>query len=1449
MFYTYRNLEVLIDNRPIWVNSATFSVDNSLQANYLVGNRYTNDYSASQFQVGSLKLNYYVTGVDYLKSFLNNDTVNSVSGYFGGFYFPTGYIKSFSVQGEVNKPVMAAAELMFFQETSGSFVPSHKTAPKFAPLHFSDATISINNTNEINGLNNITSFNYSYSQEINPIANVDTIYPNVVLGKRDVSLTVDQFHIDNFIPFTGKSAALSINLKDPISKNTIDTISVIGKCIQKNIVAETNKPIFSTLNIIQNYLYFDPSISGFYPLTGGWGSGVMVSGENLNEAVKITFNDLDQNVITIIDNSTVSGNVPYNAISGPLKVLTLGGEVTAATHFKIIDSGFLSPLTGIKATGSYTTRFAILGKNISRLSRVLFFDGTITGFATGENLQQVSESIAYVSVPFDATAIEKTGECPWVISDVRNVSGQILNYRVIPQQTETLQKTGTYSGYLYITGQCLGTGANQALFVSSGGALIIKTGIPEYISRNYFRVRVPSGIVNSLISIKRTGEILWQQGFNTKLNLPKYSPTAWMSGNQPSGRTGAIFEWTGVGFYPEIMKPTEDGYSIDFGGITGKTKQSVMINAGDINNPYIYRYTGLVPTGINNLKTNVTVRIPTYTGNFHIASGFFYLITDPPTITRIIPQTGGTGSAFTFYGENLWNLDVLKVTGLNAAGTSITYPITGFTKNPDNSIGFVHSGYFSGKFSIVATNNGGVTTGYNTYRVKGEPQFTAFTLGTSSGIYGDTCFIAGYDIDSYDYATKVWVADKGHQMKVVNNQDNFGQTLVVQPQNYEYGFTGGYVIINNGIKEKTYTSTFRYIPLPIITGVSTTTGYWTEKSAYGTNIDLMGSGLNTLDSVYIDNPLYPSLITSKTESQASISIHPQSRSSKLKYDYVGFGFPGFAETATSSFFIRIIPPPLLISGFNPLAAKPQQNVLISGSGFDRITQVFVSGNNGQELQLNTFTFLNNQTQIRFAVPSDAISGFIRVRQLDANYDISVYSSPHLSILPIGLYSGFHPSTGIAGDRVIISGSGLSGISVLFDTYPSGFISGLNATYVADTGISFTVPREIHSLNVYSSGFGVFAQTYSNLFTNIPIISGVALTGYNTGQNITITGIGISNTSNIRFVITGKDGWEDLVDNAAVQTHYPTPWTAVNYTGYSVITGIVSKNFGGTGNLIALRGVSTPLTGGRDLPSGYYYYTHTGQNLSINPGAPFITGFSPLSGAYDMPITISGSGMKFVTGVYWVVGAAHQSGFILNKTDYTLTAVLNKNTYPFTFGRIKTVSPFGSDQINNPTWGHLGKTNYTSFTPRTGAISGAVVFTEDVLFAGIARSFSGITGVYFGNEMAQFAIGETSPGVPSLTGFVPDTTIALRPPVYITLRGYGGDFTGNSTSGGLFTFSESSKSFEGIVTVTGQFVLKPFITVPLNSGSAGDVGSFRYDDNYFYIKTADGTWKRGTISTF
>lgn len=1446
MFYTYRNLEVLLDNNPIWANSATFSVDDSIQPNYLVGNRYTNNYAPVSHQVGSLRLNYYITGADYLKSFLNNDTVNSVSGYFGGFYFNSGYIKSFSIQGEVNSPVMASAELLFFQEVSGSFNACKKTPPKIAPLHFSDASITADSSNEINGLNNISNFTYSYSQEVNPITNVESVTPNVSLGKRDISMSLEQFHIENFIPFSGKNAQLTISLKNPHTKSIVDTIAVVGKCYQKTISAETNKPILSTLNIQQNYIYSDPSISGFYPLTGGWGSGIMISGENLNNAVKILFYDVDQTNISVLDNSTISGNVPYNAISSPIKVLTLGGEVTSTDTFTIIDSGFLSNITAYKTTGSYATRISLSATNLSRLSRVLFYDKTDNSFATGDNLQQISDSYAYVTVPFNATATESITEYPWVISDLRNISGQINNFKVVTQKPNTLSKTGIYSGYLYLTGECLGTGANQIQFIDTGNIFNVFTGVPEYISRNYYRAKVPSGIRNSYVQLRRTGaspDVPWTPIAN-KITIPKYNPTAYFSGIQPSGRTGAMYEWTGVGFYPEIMYPCDDGYSIDFGGITGKTIRSALIHSAGTTFPAIYRYTGLVPSGVT---SDVMVQIPTYTGGFHAGTGQFYLITDSPVITSITPQTGTTGSFFTIYGQNLWNLESITVNGTSESispsySRTSAYPIPNFYKNSDGSVGFCHSGYSSGLFSLTAVNNGGTLTKNYLYRVKCEPQFGTFVLNTSSGIYGDTCFIYGYDLDSKPNSTRMWIKDKGHPVQIVNYDDTYGNLLVFKPYNYEYGFTGGKVIINNSIEEKTFNDTFRYIPLPLITGLSTTTGYWTEKSAYGSNIDLMGSGLNSVQSVFIGNSLYPSLRTYQSEDKISISVHPQSHSDNLQLTYQGFGFPGYENSIKTSYFIKIVAPPILISGFDPHAVKPMQDVYISGSGFDRVTQVSVSGYNGQEVLLDTFTFLNNNTQIKFNTPSSAISGLIRVRQIDDYYDDSAYTDVPLDILPIGLYSGFYPSTGIAGDRICISGSGLSGITVLFDTYPQGYISGLNTVYTNDTGILFTVPGEIHSNSVFSSGFGVFAQYYPNLFVNIPIISGVALTGYNTGQTIAITGIGITDVNNYRFVITGKDGWEDLVDNAAVQYNYPTPWTKTSYTGYSVITGIVSKNFGGTGHLLVLRSVSSPQTGGIDLPSGYYYYTHTGQILNINPGAPFITGFNPLSGAYDIPITISGSGMKFVTGVYWTVGASNNLGTILTKSDYVLTAVLNKNNYPFTYGRIKTVSPFGSDQLNSPTWGHLGKTNYSSFTPTTGATGTAVIFTEDPFFAGIARSLGNVTGVYFGDYIAPFNIGIDSLGYPNVTGYVPNVYPFNSQQAWIKLMGYGGTFIGNSVSGGLFTFAEGNTAYQGSVSITGTFNFNPS-TVPTSTGSSGPVGSLSYDNNMLYIKCPNGKWRQ------
>ena len=117
-----------------------------------------------------------------------------------------------------------------------------------------------------------------------------------------------------------------------------------------------------------------PTISSFTPASGGVGTAVTISGNNLKGAIQVAFNGASAGFK--FSGMKIIASVPANASNGPISVTTPGGIGLSVTNFTFVATptvtGF-SPLSG--PVGAQIT---ITGTNFTGASSVMFGSKTAT---------------------------------------------------------------------------------------------------------------------------------------------------------------------------------------------------------------------------------------------------------------------------------------------------------------------------------------------------------------------------------------------------------------------------------------------------------------------------------------------------------------------------------------------------------------------------------------------------------------------------------------------------------------------------------------------------------------------------------------------------------------------------------------------------------------------------------------------------------------------------------------------------------------------------------------------------------------------------------------------------------------------------------------------------------------------------------------------------------------
>ena len=257
MFYTADNTKLQINGNEILASNASISLSASLQPNYLITERSTNRYTASNGVGGSLSFSYYLTGRDYFKTFITGQgevpitESQTISGNFGGLNFNSGYLNSYSVSFSPNASAIATASVSFFDDLEGEFQPTTGAAPSDTEvLNFKNA--SVVGKFDVGEVGNFIAGTYNYTAEVKPVYLINETKPsNISFGPKTVNIN---FEIDNptgYLPVDGEGASISVDLYNEADARR-ENFMCSGVIQQRSLATAVSDYVKQSITIIQS---------------------------------------------------------------------------------------------------------------------------------------------------------------------------------------------------------------------------------------------------------------------------------------------------------------------------------------------------------------------------------------------------------------------------------------------------------------------------------------------------------------------------------------------------------------------------------------------------------------------------------------------------------------------------------------------------------------------------------------------------------------------------------------------------------------------------------------------------------------------------------------------------------------------------------------------------------------------------------------------------------------------------------------------------------------------------------------------------------------------------------------------------------------------------------------------------------------------------------------------
>lgn len=741
MFYNFKNAKVSVNGRDLICQSVSLSHSSSIESFYDETNKNNNDYVVTNGQRGTFRLVYQLTGEDFLRDYINSET--SFSGNLGGLYFQSGYLESYSFQGEANNPVTISLNGVFFDKIKGTFSPTYENIDKNVNYYnFADCSFSVLGS-EIGSLSETESFSYSVSNEITPFYNLNSTVPDrVYFGKRSLSMEVVSSNLISNLGLTGQQGGASITFSHP-DGGSLSQYSINGRMNSKVYNLSVDGLLKSQISVVSENYAESPTITSFSPtpssLTVGY--NFLINGTNLSNATRVRIADRDISNFTVLSDSQLSGTIPNDAITGNLTVYTYGGSFT--TGFPFTDLGItvssVSPSSGVYGQG-----FTISGNGFYRISNVQLSQAGATAEC---DYEVVDNNTILATVPNNyggynlTTAVYSSGNGRGIqlddLTNSFNILPTIRSFTAsgLPDDPFIVRTYG-HKGFDKIV---FNNGPSYDTAASSG--------------YDYLTGLVPEGNTYGKIRIYNTTANVYVE--STETFLPTVNPT----GVSPtSGRQGDLVSLTGQNFNTGLLYQTiANHYLVDYNGVTGEMKW--LSNSG---------LSGLVPAMTN----SGPIRLYSNDGStLYQNSVYFDYIPPAINVTGIVPESGHSyeTNRVKLEGSNLTYVNSIQLLKLDEPNSGDYYSILtgsgtgiGVGLLGNTATFYISGGYYmpTGNYRVIASDAYSSDNDeyyiHNDNSITGYLQILAFNSQTSQyeSFDGDSLGISsglGIKVSSSDF--------------------------------------------------------------------------------------------------------------------------------------------------------------------------------------------------------------------------------------------------------------------------------------------------------------------------------------------------------------------------------------------------------------------------------------------------------------------------------------------------------------------------------------------------------------------------------------------------------------------------------------------------------------------------------------------------------------------------
>ncbi len=751
----------------------------------------------------------------------------------------------------------------------------------------------------------------------------------------------------------------------------------------------------------------------------------------------------------------------------------------------------------------------------------------------------------------------------------------------------------------------------------------------------------------------------------------------------------------------------------------------------------------------------ITVTAP---GGSTPSSSQFTVVLPPPVISSFSPGSGPIGTVVTITGSGLTGTS--SVTFGSTAATNVTVV-------SDTSVtAKVGAGTALGGETITVTAPGGSTPSSSQYTVVLPPPVVS-SFSPGSGPIGTVVTITGSGLTGTSLvtfgstaATNVTVvSDTSVTAQVGAGTALGGETITVTAPGGSTPSSSQFTVV---------------LPPPVISSFSPGSG------PIGTVVTITGSGLTGTSSVTFGSTAATNVtVVSDTSVTAQVGA-----GTALGGETITVTAPG-GSTPSSTQFTVVLPPPV-VSSFSPGSGPIGTVVTITGSGLTGTSSVTFGSTAATNVTVVSDTSVTAKVGAGTALGGETIT-------VTAPGGGTPSSSQFTVVLPPPVVSSFSPGSGPIGTVVTITGSGLTGTSLV--TF--GSTAATNVTVVSDTSVTAKVGAGTalggETITVTAPGGSTPSFSQFTVVLPPPVVSSFSPGSGPVGTLVTITGSGLTGTSAVTFGATAA-----------------TNVTVISDTSITVNVG-AGTALGGETITVTAPGGSTP----------------SSSQFTVVLPPPIVSSFSPGSGPIGTVVTITGSGLTGTSSVTFGSTAATNVTVV---SDTSVTAKVGAGT-ALGGETITVTAPGGSTPSSSQFTVVLPPPIVSSFSPGSGPIGTVVTITgsgltgtSSVTFGSTAAtnvtvvSDTSVTAkVGAGTALGGETITVTAPGgsTPSSSQF----TVVLPPPVVSSFSPGSGPIGTVVTITGSGLTGTSSVTFGSTAATNVTVVSDTSVTAQIGAGTA------------------------------